>query len=529
MRTIFPFSNQNNQFLDWTTNILACIVSLVLSLNVAIAATSSDIEAIGKLENKFFQHDYPKDDINARLDRLEQIVFGEAKQGLEADRIANLISAVPASVTKSDNSAGLDNSLSKADSKPYESNSLGSNNSGMQKAIKDTSSTYEPVANSSEYPAVTAIEKRLFGKDYAAEGIIKRLERLETKEFGKVSNIDDLSERVDKLKRATGIDIAKQAPPGSDWADDEEGGDDITYHPPASNKLVYKSADNEDGKSFSGRDLREDMRRAFGSSRGYTGSSGTYGSSGIINSQDDGYTPGRGSYPRAIGSGPIAAAPDMAKNSYNTMPQAALGLGQQVSLLEKEIFGKTYGNDTIPERLNRLETTVFAQQKPAADKAIPERVKRLLAAVPLSNNQGNKIAASNNSSDDFFDDMDMGGGPIKQKMPKQAGLGKIINGLSNFFTGGFAGGYPYTGNLVTDPQTGLLYDPYSGSYVDPMTGVVVQRSMSSYGTGGFGTGSFNSFNNGFSPMSPYGYGMGGSGMRFGFGSGGIGLGTGIWP
>ena len=38
-----------------------------------------------------------------------------------------------------------------------------------------------------KYPTVSAIEQRLLGKDYAGEPIDQRLNRLETKAFGKPS------------------------------------------------------------------------------------------------------------------------------------------------------------------------------------------------------------------------------------------------------------------------------------------------------------------------------------------------------
>src|SRR5262249_11307669 len=135
----------------------------------------------------------------------------------------------------------------------------------------------------SEYPAVTAMERKALGKEYVDDPIGQRLARLETKEFGRPSTSSDLSERVDRLKQRIGIDIARLAPAGSDWADDDEE-DGMSMPMPAGSDSLGKLG--EDGKSFSGRDLRSDVRKAFGGmsgTRSYRSPSGAYGmgSSGL--------------------------------------------------------------------------------------------------------------------------------------------------------------------------------------------------------------------------------------------------------
>ena len=69
---------------------------------------------------------------------------------------------------------------------------------------------------------MTAIENRVLNKTYEQEPVEERLNRLEAKVFGKPSRSDYLSERVDKLKQSTGIDVAGRPPVGSDWTDDDD-------------------------------------------------------------------------------------------------------------------------------------------------------------------------------------------------------------------------------------------------------------------------------------------------------------------
>jgi hypothetical protein len=210
--------------------------------------------------------------------------------------------------------------------------------------------------------------------------------------------------------------------------------------------------------------------------------------------------------------GPPPVAPPRAQSGKPApAPVPALGLNDQVAALEQEIFGKTF-KDPLPVRLNRLESTVFPQQKPAVDRALPERVSRLLAVIPLSS-QGRQTAQR--SKDNDFDDLDDMGMPAPRPAPPRtgSGLSKIINSISGFLSGGFpmAGG-----GLTTDPQTGLLYDSFTGNLIDPVTGVVVgQRLGPATGIGG----GFGSFGSGLSPYGAMPYGMGsGMGMRFGFGN-----------
>lgn len=60
----------------------------------AWAAQNSD-DRLAKLEVKFFKHTFPKDDDTVRLERLEKMIFGEAKSGNSSERLKNLADTVP--------------------------------------------------------------------------------------------------------------------------------------------------------------------------------------------------------------------------------------------------------------------------------------------------------------------------------------------------------------------------------------------------------------------------------------------------
>jgi hypothetical protein len=493
----------------------------------SVPAWAIDDSSIAKLERKLFHKDYSKDLVDARLDRLEKMVFGEAKDGSEPERISNLLTAVP----------NLDapyqsEELASSKSLPAQTSSSGepeeeqaSANAGSR---QERTTDSQPPPNASKYPAVTAIEQKLLGKDFAAEPVVKRLERLETKVFGHTSGIEDLSERVDRLKTRTGIDVAKQAPLGTDWADDD---DDAVS--PASRFPV--AGGGEDGRSFSGRDLRKDLGVP---SQGITDSwagTGSYGMGGGPARQGLSPSQRRVANDRGIEDLASQMVPQARPSSADLAGAGQpVGLNQQVGALEHEIFGKTFVRDALPVRLNRLETTVFPQQKAAADKSLPDRVSRLLAVVPLSSGgQPQRSIAQNGGlmrqpDPDFAELDDIAG--MQMGQPRAgSGLSKIINSIGGFLTGGYNGAYPVApSGIVTDPQTGLWFDPRTGSLIDPITGAVVGQRLIQQGAGSTMNG-FGSFSNGFAPYgTQYGTGYG-TGAHFGFGGvGRYGYG-GMWP
>lgn len=551
-----------------TAAVLSISSSFVLTQSQAMAVGGSDPNLI-KLENKFFQHDYAKDDVPSRLERLEKMVFGEAKSGDDDQRLKNLVAAVP-----NLNEVETPTASAPASSPSHAGTPTGGGQHKQAPPTQIADEPSEPIEGGSNYPAVSAIEKRVFNKDFSNEPITKRLDRLEMKAFGKTSPNAELIDRVDRLRTSTGVDVAKQAPAGSDWADDDEH-----YSAP---KTTYSGADtvpyspDADGKTFSGRNLRKDFADA-GLYNPPVSTPGTFGSGGVSPRTSYGNgsagtfgagsagTFGGGSYssprpsggssyssPRPSGGTPIASAPRAAVPSFggdgmprpapdivrggnpgSGMPPAAMGLSQQVSLLEKEVFQRTFQSEPLPGRLDRLEKTMYPNQPPSADKPIPSRVQRLMADVQ----PGSPVAQSQRKQNNFDDDMDdldalanSDGMPPTAPPMAKSGLSRIINGLSNFFTGGMTGGYAGS-TLIRDPATGLLVDQMTGNLIDPTTGVVVGsrgvpgQALGGFGTGTYGTGTYGSFGSGMSPMG--GYGMGSNGIRFGFGGSGVRFGPGM--
>ncbi len=450
----------NNKQISIFCNLFFCLLYCP-----AVLAEDLSVQ-LGQLEVRFFQHQYSQDSTEERLSRLEKLIYGGVKNGLADKRLNDLFTLIPAIKLPT-----------------AQHTTIGSQN------IK-TDETAGSVDDTSSYPAVTAIEKRLLGHEYSQEPLAQRLDRLEIKLYGRSSSSSDLEDRVEQLKQATGVDIARQIPSGSDWVEDDE----MDYIPVRPSPL--SSATDEDGKSFSGYDLRQDMQQSFGAKQ-----------PGVARTTSN----------QNVG----AITPFTSSSKKLTQPLHSLGMSQQVSALEKEIFGKAYLRESLPVRLNRLETTVFPGKPPCTGKPLPERVNQLLAVIPLSSSNQDP----RNSSDMDFDQDNFGA--LTSMKSGGNSISKILSSMSRFLSNGNSRS---SKKMPTDPQTGLLVDPSTGNLIDPDTGVVVGQSPG-FGSNvnAYGLGTIGSFNSGFAPSSvaPYGF-AGGNGVRFGFG--GIGrYGLGGWP
>lgn len=549
----------------------------------AMASVGSDVR-LGQLEVKFFKHTYPKDEDAVRLERLEKMIFGEARAGASEQRLKNLADTVPnlGAVAADDSDKG-DATASKPATRQV--NNGDSDLDLSEERSRGNKPGGQVLSGESKYPAVTALEQSIFKRDYASDPVADRLNRLETKVFGKPSKFTDLSERVDALKDKTRVDVAKQAPPGTDWLDDED--DDINFPAPkqASRQPVARS-DGEDGRSFSGRDLRKDMQNAFGSrASGRYGMAGTAGRSSGSNSASGGYGMGSIGSPRSAGRaldeedddlppvaprrtasagstarsqsgasavpGRAAASDRFASDSGDSpasVPGGAIGLSSKVTALENAVLGKTFASDPLIERVGRLEETVFPKKADsAASLSLPERVAKLVEKVPIASAPAKTARANRSRRDDFDDDLDMGTsmssfgsmGSMGSGMTSQSqtrgngGLGRIINSIGNMLGSGYGsygayGGYPTSygvpgsAAMVRDPSTGFLVDSMSGNLINPTTGQVVGRSAG-YPAGAYGTGAY-----GNGAYGGYGTGLGGLPIGTGFGyPAGMGMGLGV--
>jgi len=164
-------------------------LSLALSvLPLAAASAGSAPLAADKdvrlWENRFFFKQYAHDPIEKRLQRLELLVFGATQGGSTDQRAARL----KKTIADRDKQAG--------------------------DAAKDQPQAAESkkTSGSLQYPILNTFEWRVFKKTYPTGTLDERLERLETKLFGQSSPAMAYADRVERLKRMLGMDVAQGGP-----------------------------------------------------------------------------------------------------------------------------------------------------------------------------------------------------------------------------------------------------------------------------------------------------------------------------
>lgn len=255
------------------------IIFALLLLGVRCDAQSQFSPVLTTMEKSLFGVDYNTQADDARLKRIEEVVYGQPSLSPLQQRVDKL---------SKDLSADL-----------------------MGQEIKPTKDTFDDETNGYKeeipkadknvsYPAVDALERQVFNKEFKDIDINQRLTNLEQNVFKKAYN-DDLSSRVDRLKSAVMPQTMAQ-----NSSDDDE----------------YSSDDNLGNAA----PLPEDN----------------------ITTSDNlapGYLPKQQAY--------------NSQNSVLDNYQTDSDISIPLAALEKKILKKSFPNDTISNRLTRLELIIF--------------------------------------------------------------------------------------------------------------------------------------------------------------------------
>ena len=308
---------------------LLVLASMLLVFTVEPARAASSGSSLDKLENRFFEHTYKSDSEEARIDRLEKLVFGEIKQGDLKERLSSLESALPKDDTPQTNSAAA----------PTSDDGTGSSSAASNSPSADDD---DAPSDGTDYPSVDALEQLILGKQFRNEGLGRRLSQLEVKAYGKRSDSSDMSERVQKL---------------SDYVQKH-------YHKSISQltdpRNIYHYDSPVDPSTNNVRSPGYASAPSYGS-----GSSGSYGMAPPISS-------GRVSHSEAI---PNDAPPPP------TAPEA-----EQIAWLEAHVFGRTSPQAPLLERIAKLDQAVFPSEPPNQTASIAMQIRVLVNAVELMHN-----------------------------------------------------------------------------------------------------------------------------------------------
>ncbi len=297
-----------------------------------VYAVSKELkDDLSKMEIKFFEHDYKKESVEKRIERVEKLVYGEAKTGSEDDRLSALVAAVPDLNSTAPAGKTQDKEASESKSKSKNQNAQSQDNTAP-----------DP---STDYPRVDAIEQVVLGKTFRDEALGKRLDQLELKAYKKVSGDPDLSKRVEHLEKY----VQKH------------------YHKSVSQMVDPRSSDGAPPSNT-----------AY-TAPAYTGNSGSYGSSGSYGMSPPPMPPSR--YGQNYAS---SAPPDRPPSLSAPMPE-------QLAWLEQHVYGRTYQNKSLIDRVRALEKTVFPSDPPDTSSSLPMQIKVLVNAVELMHKTPGKL------------------------------------------------------------------------------------------------------------------------------------------
>jgi hypothetical protein len=312
-------------------------LSLFLSSGAYAAdLNNSEIQDLDKLETRFFEQTYPKEASEARLERLEKLIFGEAHQGDQEQRMQTLMNSLPSKDPPAD--SGSDSAPAASDDGSQPAQSAQPSGQDDQASAGDTT----------DYPKVDAIEQVMLGKTFKGEALAKRLDQLEFKAFKQTSTDPDLSERVSRLEEY----VQKHMHKSVDQLVDPR------------NAYNYQSVDDNDNV------------RAPAYAEGPGG--GGYGYAG--GGGQPAYGGGSGSY----GMNPPAYAGGNQNQDYWAAPVAGSPDASQVAWLEQHVYGRQSSpNVPIIDRLKRLEATVFPSEPVDPNTSIQGQISVLVNAVEL--------------------------------------------------------------------------------------------------------------------------------------------------
>lgn len=157
------------------------VLIIFMFLGTKSYAQSQFSPTISKMEKSLFGIDYSNQPDEARLKRIESVVYGQPSSTAVAQRVGKL-------------SKDLSADLMGQEIKPKEDTFAEDESAEPKEVI--------PKADSNiNYPSVDNLEKEAFNKEFKNLDISQRLTNLEQKVFRKTFN-DDLNTRVDRLKAA---------------------------------------------------------------------------------------------------------------------------------------------------------------------------------------------------------------------------------------------------------------------------------------------------------------------------------------
>lgn len=287
------------------------IIFLALIFACPMVFASQYTSTLDKIENSLYGYTYSNESDTARVNRIEESVYGKASQGQMNNRIAKLKKDLSADEMGKEIEPKEDTFATPEDSWVF---------------------AKEPAESTKiDYPVINELEKDIFKKEFKDQNIKTRLSNLEKKTFGKTYESDDLSSRVDRLKA--------QIRPDTFMANGMDQQENMFYNDTASRMDEDFHIDSYGPPEF---DYDEYNSR-----------------NNFSYPQDDDYF--SSSSPNVFKPAKKLSLSSIEKALYKTKfenePTEA-----RLSRIESSVFGTNFSNDSESERIARISSAINAQK-----------------------------------------------------------------------------------------------------------------------------------------------------------------------
>lgn len=306
-----------------------CVAQSLPVMSQTTAAAPKITQELQEMENKFFEHDFSKESLDYRVQRLEKFAFGEASTGPLDQRIERLAKVVELH-------------------KPLVAPKVPT---GDQSQSDPDTADSEEVTDQSKYPHITFLEQQILKKTFETDSLEQRLSRLEVKAFGKATNSPDPAARTDALQAFVDRTTPRSAAPqvanaGSQYRSGSAGSQ-------------FASSDSSDPQSESYANYKP-KRRIIEPMQVIAGLAGMAG--------------GLAGVPIMVHQAP-QPSPDTDEDAQNfwgaaqidpavlqdTPPDVHARMLTRVGWCEQHLFGHTFPHLHLTQRLHQLNTELFPQ------------------------------------------------------------------------------------------------------------------------------------------------------------------------
>lgn len=304
-------------------------------------------------EHKYFERNFESESDDQRLNRLENFIFGTTNSGDAAHRTAQIVAAV-----------GLPAELQTKPAEPTTSSQTTASKPSSDSSKTTTVSTADQ--SPGHYPRVTALETAILGQSYQTDAIATRLNRMELKAFGAQSHSNDLSARTDALDQYAEVKL--HIKPENALAVNPRMSTPMEGQVPsaaAGNLGTFEANPFVRGL----RSVASDLNPINSISSAATSSA----ASSYPSSDDD--DPAAEAHKRMIEQQLIDAAKPNAPSSHERTLS-------RVAWCEMQLFGKSYPQLHLLQRLHQLNADLFPQDR-EKDIQLMDRIDIIVREVVL--------------------------------------------------------------------------------------------------------------------------------------------------